>query len=304
MKTLDAVIKTNESLTAVIDGTPFTISVDHPSFNNAVKALSRNDIPLLHATLDLATAIQNKFEACQVGGLTIEDGNVLYNGEPIHNYVVDKILEFMKEGLPFKPLVNFLDKLLENPSRRAINELYTFLEHKNMPICEDGDFLAYKSVRNDYTDHHSGSFSNHVGAVLSMPRNAVCDDADVGCSYGFHAGSHEYASSFGGGDSKLLIVKINPADVVSVPKDCECQKLRTSRYEVLKEATGIYRSPMAKDGEDYYAEDEGYDDYDDYDDEEDGYYSTTEQENLYGVKPSGQKYHNYRDSHGKFMKRR
>jgi hypothetical protein len=134
-----------------------------------------------------------------------------------------------------------------------------------------------------------------------MPRNAVCDDAEVGCSYGFHAGSHKYASTFGGGDSKLLIVKINPADVVSVPKDCDCQKLRTSRYEVLKEATGVYRSPMAKDGEDYYAEDEGdrgFDYDDDYDDYED--YEGV----AYGVKPSGQKYHNQRDCRGRFMKRR
>ena len=300
MKTLDAVIKTNESLTAVIDGTPFTISAEHPAFNDAVKALSQGNVNLLHTTLDLATAIKSKFESCQVGGLTIENGNVYYEGELIHNYVVDKILEFMKEGLPFKPLVNFLEKLLENPSRRAINELYSFLEHKNMPICEDGDFLAYKSVRQDFRDHHSGKFSNHVGAVLSMPRNAVCDDAEVGCSYGFHAGSHQYASSFGGSGKRLVIVKINPADVVSVPKDCDCQKLRTSRYEVIKEFTGVYKSPMAKDGEDYYAEDDGYEDedYDDYDDYED--YDGVP----YGVKPSGQKYHNQRDCKGRFMKRR
>ena len=28
-------------------------------------------------------------------------------------------------------------------------------------------------------------------------------------------------------------VEIDPADVVSVPKDCDCQKLRTSKYKVV-----------------------------------------------------------------------
>ena len=30
-----------------------------------------------------------------------------------------------------------------------------------------------------------------------------------------------------------MIVKIDPSDVVSVPHDCDCQKLRTCKYEVV-----------------------------------------------------------------------
>jgi hypothetical protein len=173
---------------------------------------------------------------------------------------------------------------MENPSRRAVEELYLFLEHKHLPICEDGDFLAYKSVTNDYKDHHSGRFYNGVGEVLDMPRNAVCDDADVGCSYGFHAGSYEYASTFGGGDSRLVIVKINPADVVSVPKDCDCQKLRTSRYEVVKDFEQVYRKPLNTEFTSY---DEDYDD-EDYD----------------GCADENCAYHNVRDAKGRFMRKR
>ena len=29
-----------------------------------------------------------------------------------------------------------------------------------------------------------------------------------------------------------MVVEINPADVVSVPNDCDCQKLRTCKYKV------------------------------------------------------------------------
>jgi len=248
MKTLNALIKTNESLTAVIDGDPKTMSASHPSFDEAVRAITDNDIDLLDSLFDVGSSIKRKFNhTSKYGSIEVENGEIFYEGEPIHNYVVDRILAFMQESLPFQPLVNFLEKLMENPSKRAVDELYRFLEHKHLPICEDGDFLAYKSVRSDYRDHHSGNFNNHVGAVLSMPRNAVCDNADVGCSYGFHAGSYEYASNFGGNDSRLVIVKINPADVVSVPHDCECQKLRTARYEVVKDFDGVYSKPLNKE---------------------------------------------------------
>lgn len=288
MKALNALIKTDESITAVIDGTPKTMTCNHPSFTEALTCLATGDIDTLDSLFDVSESITRKFNADNVGGIEITDGVIYYQGEPLHNYVVDRIFDFMDEGLPFQPLAKFLEKLMANPSRRAVSELYKFLEHKHLPICEDGDFLAYKSVREDYYDHHSGKFFNGVGEVLEMPRNAVCDDADVGCSYGFHAGSHEYASTFGGGNSRLVIVKINPSDVVSVPKDCDCQKLRTSRYEVVKDFEMVYRKPLNTEFTSY---DEDYDD-EDYDDED------------YGCTDKNCNYHNVRDAKGRFMRKR
>lgn len=288
MKALNALIKTDESITAVIDGTPKTMTCNHPSFTEALTCLATGDIDTLDSLFDVSESITRKFNADNVGGVEITDGVIYYNGEPVHNYVVDRIFDFMDEGLPFQPLARFLEKLMANPSRRAVSELYTFLEHKHLPICEDGDFLAYKSVREDYMDHHSGKFYNGVGEVLEMPRNAVCDDADIGCSYGFHAGSYEYAKTFGCGNSRLVIVKINPSDVVSVPKDCDCQKLRTSRYEVVKDFEQVYRKPLNTEFTSY---DEDYDD-EDYDDED------------YGCTDKNCNYHNVRDAKGRFMRKR
>lgn len=286
MKALNALIKTDESITAVIDGVPKTMTQNHPSFTEALTCLATGDIDTLDTLFDVSTSITRKFDSDGVEGIEIADGVIYYDGEPIHNYVVDRIFEFMQEGLPFKPVAQFLSKLMENPSRRAVEELYKFLEHKNLPICEDGDFLAYKSVREDYKDHHSGTFYNGVGEVLEMPRNAVCDDADVGCSFGFHAGSYEYAKNFCCGNSRLVIVKINPADVVSVPKDCDCQKLRTSRYEVVKDFERVYRSPLNTEFTSYEA-DEDWDE---------------EAEESCADKNCN--YHNLRDSKGRFMRKR
>jgi len=153
-----------------------------------------------------------------------------------------------------------LENLYNNPSHNSRAQLYQFLEHKNMPITEDGCFLAYKSVDANYMDHHTGKFSNRVGQVLSIARRSVDDNPENGCSYGFHAGSLEYASNFGGGDRRVVIVKINPEDVVSVPNDCEFQKLRTAKYEVVADYTGplpkTYAESYDSTEDDIYEEDD------------------------------------------------
>jgi hypothetical protein len=173
----------------------------------------------------------------------------------------------MRQGLPYKPLTRFVEKLMDNPSRRAVNELYAFLEHKNMPLTPDGNFLAYKGVRSDFTDWHSGQFTNKVGDVNEMPRRNVCDNANIGCSDGFHAGSLDYARQYGNG-GHLMVVEIDPADVVSVPLDCDQQKLRTSKYKVVSLFEKKLEEPMCDDYGDYEgcyednAEDDSLDGFD------------------------------------------
>jgi hypothetical protein len=104
-----------------------------------------------------------------------------------------------------------------------------------LPITSNGTIQAYKAVRENYTDCHTGTFDNTVGNTLQMPRNKVDDNKDVGCSYGFHAGTFEYARDFMPSNGHLLIVEIDPADVVSIPTDCQFQKLRTCKYKVTQE---------------------------------------------------------------------
>ena len=63
-----------------------------------------------------------------------------------------------------------------------------------------------------------------------------------------------------------MIVEINPADVVSVPYDCSCQKLRTSKYKVVGHYETIDAPPLDEglntDFYGYYDENEESSDYD------------------------------------------
>ena len=301
MKT-PALILTENSLTVSVEGKTYTINSGHPSWRQAIESLKRKD----YDSLKDLVSVKKAFSAFTGDKVKVIDNQVFFNGEPIHNYLSDKILSFMEKGLPHESLIKFLERLMANPSRRAVNELYAFLSHKNLPVTDAGTFLAYKSVRSDYTDHYSGNFNNSIGNTLEMTRNNVCDDHNQGCSVGFHAGSLEYASSFGGGESVLLIVEIDPADVVSVPSDCNCQKLRTCKYTVVAKYDGPLPEHYTKDAQSAYdpqddSEDEEYDDDSDWDEDEE---SDDESEDQVSVTVQvGNKSHKFvRDGKGRFAK--
>jgi hypothetical protein len=239
-------VLTPDSLTVHLDDRMFVINSDHPNWKAARAAIAADDWENVRRAMDIPATILNHSE----GNIHFVAGILRYKDEKIDNVIAKRILDLVQVQGNFKPLMRFLDRLMENPSRRSVNELYTFLKHKNMPFTPDGKFLAYKSIRRDWTDHHSGKFSNKVGDVNSMTRNSVCDDADIGCSYGFHAGSLEYAQSFGGDHSHVVVVEIDPADVVSVPKDCDCQKLRTATYKVV----GVFSRALEEPVVDTYFE--------------------------------------------------
>ena len=220
-------------ITIFVEGKQHTILATDSNFASAVTAFEASDWDGLYNILNPAQVFQNlyaKYEQVEV-----KHGNVYVNDEPISNLIAGRILDFLAKGVDCLPVFKFITKLNLNPSARAVNELYTFLEHKFLPLTDNGNFLAYKALRSDYTDVHTGKFDNSVDNVLEMPRNKVDDNKEVGCSYGFHAGTLEYARGFRPCNGKLVVVEINPADVVSIPTDCECQKLRTCKYKVVSE---------------------------------------------------------------------
>ena len=229
---------TDGFLTVVVDGKQHTILASNPLFASAVSAFQIKDFDALMLALDPSRKFLNLYAKYEQ--IEVKDGTVFVDGDAIQSVVADRIINFLADGVDCLPIFKFITRLQLNPSKRAVDELYTFLEHKHLPVTETGTFLAYKAVRNDFTDKHTGKFFNGVGEVLSMPRNKVDDDKNVGCSYGFHAGTLRYASEFASGSDKMVLVEIDPADVVSIPTDCQFQKLRTARYKVVAE----YERPL------------------------------------------------------------
>jgi hypothetical protein len=222
----------------VIDGKNYNIQASHPKFSDAITSIVNNDYDEFMNIVDPASKLSKLYASYE--GIEVKDGSLYVFEEQVHGVIAERILGLLNIGLDCTNVFKFILKLNLNPSKRAVDELYTFLEHKNLPLTDTGNFLAYKAVRNNFTDKHTGKFLNTVDSVLEMPRNKVDDNKEVGCSYGFHAGTVEYALGFACGDDKLVLVEINPADVVSIPTDCNFQKLRTCKYKVV----GEYERPL------------------------------------------------------------
>lgn len=244
------------NLTLILNNKAYQVLPDHINYRMILDALPTANQEELLELVDIQKAVSIFSD----GRVEVKNGKVLFDGEEVHGSISKRILEFMSKGLPFQPLVNFLNNLMENPSMQSQKELYDFLEHEHLPITEDGYFLAYKAVRSDFMDKYAGKFRNQVGDVCEMVRSRVDDNRSVGCSQGLHAGALNYVANYGSVDSgdHIMIVKINPRDVVSVPSDCNCEKLRTCKYEVVGEYQGELLKPLYKSefDEDSYYEDE------------------------------------------------
>ena len=217
----------------LLDGKEYSINAGNSSFSKALEAYNAKDWESFIYIVNPEIRLKSLYASYE--GIEVKDGNLYVFGDPIHSTIAKRVISFIEHGLDCVHLFKFILKLNMNPSKRAVDELYTFLEHRALPVTDNGNFLAYKAVRADYTDKYSGKFMNTIDSVLEMPRNKVDDNKENGCSYGFHAGSVDYAKNFMDRDGHLMLVEINPADVVSIPTDCQFQKLRTCKYKVVGE---------------------------------------------------------------------
>lgn len=224
-----------KNIILVVNGKSHTISKDtHIAYGKIVDALKARDWGALVDLVEPKKAIVD-FGA---GHVSIDGDKILWKGKPFHNALSTRMIEMYQDGFPIDPMVRFMENLMDNPSKRSVDQVYGFLEKNKLPITEDGHFLAYKKVRKDYLDIHSGTISNHVGAVVEMDRNLVDDNPDSHCSVGLHFCSESYLQHFGGTSDPVMILKINPADVVSIPTDYNGAKGRCMRYEVVGQVNG------------------------------------------------------------------
>jgi hypothetical protein len=237
-------IKTPQSLNIVFTrtGQHKNVSVSDPLYADVLEAIkSGADEDTVLAIFERAAAAVKA--ATQITPrISIAHGVVTFDGQALDNSLTQRMLQMLDEGFDLVPMGKFLENLMANPSFRAVQELYSFLEKGKMPITPDGHFMAYKAVRVDFKDIHSGTMDNSVGRVVSMPRNAVDDDKNRTCSSGLHFCSFDYLPHFANANGHVMLVKINPADVVSIPADYNDTKGRACRYEVVGEHEGYYKN--------------------------------------------------------------
>lgn len=293
-------IISENSITIFWEGKPYTLRKDHANFKLAHDAIMEARYDDLGDLLDIAKSVENFIE----GDIEVKDESVYYKGHRLHGVVVDKLLDMLRAGMKDSvPLVNFITRLQSNPSANSVNELYSFMSYKSLANTPEGKIYGYKGVQSDFwsstgnadtivvqgqTNERHQIF-NGVGETIEVARRCVDDNKDNHCSHGLHIGSFDYADSWAGSDGRLLLIEFDPEDAVSVPTDCNFQKLRVCKYKVVSDITDtrkeldkpvyeankpIYGSDESDldpywdevDDDDEYVDDYSNDDYEDEDD--------------------------------------
>jgi len=223
-------------------------------FEQVVQAIKENRLDEIPDMVDTEAVFASK-------GITLQDGNVLLEGDLLPESLGKRLLQLMEDEMPVDILVKFWRNLKDNPSFNSRKMLYAFLEHNGHPLTEDGCFIAYRGVTEDFKDVHTRTFNNTVGSVCEISRDQVDDNPNNTCSHGLHVACYDYAKGFG---PKLIEVKVNPRDVVAVPTDYNGTKMRVSRFEVMAECENMRNESvynMHETEDEFYEQENEMDNY-------------------------------------------
>ncbi len=231
---------TDTTLSVVIDFSPKIIPASHPNFEKIKELLFRADTTeaQIRELIDVKAAV----ETFKSENIKILNGKLYYKGFNITGALSDQILGFVNRGQldAAEPYKNFLERAQVNPDPRAVKDLYEWVAASNLPITSDGCILAWKAVQADYKSIHSGprgKLDHSIGKTVSEPREETDSNPDVTCSRGLHFCSAPYLKTYTAGGTRIVAVKIDPANVVAFPKDYQNQKGRACEYTVVGEVT-------------------------------------------------------------------
>lgn len=225
-----------------------TFTKDNPFYAKVVELYKHKKFDEIKNYFDLKNYV---FKYSQ-GRVKVGDNFVLYDDKEIHNEVGKRILQFLKEGIDIDLLVKFLENLMQNPEEHVKEDLFKFLENNKLPITDDGGFIAYKLVKDDYSPYYQSDASEryYVGTTVKLDRS-ICAKGREECGGAslYFARQEYWNGKFDEqnrytGDGRMLIVKIMPQNVVSVPLGEDGRKGKCCEMEVLSEYESMRNKVM------------------------------------------------------------
>lgn len=240
-----AAIITDTKVVFIANSQQFSVPSTDENFASIIEAIEQGDGT---KAIELAN-LTERLKVQSGGKATIVDGRVLYDGRPVHNSIQERIENLFKRGIAYDRLLRFLEKVMLNPSPRAQQEIFPFMENKGIPINAEGNLIAYKVVTrkadgNLWDKYTGSSYRNNPGDQPFMERE-LTDDWGIDCGQGFHVGNLGYSGPNGdyyaGPNSSdvIVLVEVNPKHIVSVPRESSSwSKFRCNTYKVLSVYNG------------------------------------------------------------------
>lgn len=157
-----------------------------------------------------------------------------------------------REGNSTIGMERFLARLGKVIAERnhSVKDLLKFLERGDLPIADDGSFVAYKILRNKvgqkdvFVDCHTGKVPQRVGSYVHMDHSLVDHNRSNECSNGLHVARRGYIGSFYG--DVCTLIKVNPEDVIAVP-NYDANKMRVCGYHIIDLLSSVDFQKLKRD---------------------------------------------------------
>lgn len=218
----------------------------NPNYEKIVELAKAGDHSVLDL-FDMSLEVKKQVEQYQdyTERVSVDNGQVYFDREPLNNTLANYILELLGAGENFLPWMRFMEKLQENPQPESRDMLFDFLQANGVTLTPEGLIVCYKGVQTVDGVYRSinsgtaivdgktitGTIPYPIGSTVEMPRSEVTFDPNSACSVGLHVATRSFAESYGR-NGVILEVHVHPRDVVSVPHHAGSPKVRVSRLYV------------------------------------------------------------------------
>lgn len=267
----------NGNYTVLVNGITKTIRPSHPYYKEIVSSIYANDEENLKRLLEdvnktLSEEVNNALEEAEIGNLKLSYDNRTGSSTVIYNDNVElpagisnMLVRLWRHGCKnIEHYSKFIENIMANPVEGSRESLFDFLSVQELPITENGTFIAYKALESSMYSitgnkdtrvllgkvDSEGHILNSVGSTIRIVFDDVDDDRNTACSTGLHVGSYKYACDFVRPGGVIVAVEVNPAHVISVPYDCGCTKCRVSEYKVLEVVENEFSAPEVEINDD------------------------------------------------------
>lgn len=243
-ETYPAIVVLNDSLIIInTNSQTFTYYNNHKNFSE-IKEIASQIVKTSSCTekqfsdLKSFSSMKEKLITWGNGHISVINNQIYYKDELIDNVLSKFILHLIdKKDKTLQYWCNFLDTIQNCSSSHVYDRLFLFISQNDLAVSKDGkSVFAWKIIRNDYKDKYTGTIDNSVGQYVSMPAHKVTSDPNIHCSSGLHVASLDYLRScYASYVDRLIIVKVNIDDIISIPNDYQGSKIRVKSYSVIKE---------------------------------------------------------------------
>lgn len=218
---VNLVTSTGETVNRVVTRT-------HPNFERLVTYLISEpnpDVDHVHGLVDPTVGIGRMLQEEFGDRITFDLHHFYIDGIPEVSACAKAVKDRVLDGsTDWRRLVRFLVRVQENPSKRAKDAVWEWVEKHGVTIAEDGRMLGFKGLvpgtdavtgeTNVPVSVHRGpnnfidgqvygqpgeayQVPHRLGSVISKRRADVDDSTDKACSTGLHVGAYSYAKTFG-----------------------------------------------------------------------------------------------------------